>query len=127
MTGYDILKTTHVVSVALAFISFSTRGVWMFRGSALLHTSVARIVPHAIDTILLVSAIGLTFELQQYPVSSGWLTAKVGALVVYIVLGSIALKRGTSRIVRIGAFFGAWLTFFYIVGVALTHNPLIVV
>lgn len=127
MTSYDILKTIHITCVALTFISFGARGLWMFQGSTLLHTKTVRIVPHIIDTTLLVSAIGLMSILHQYPVTSDWLTAKVGALIVYIILGSIALKRGRNRTVRLIAFTGAWLTFFYIIGVALTRNPLIII
>lgn len=127
LISYAILKIVHLTCVVLTFISFSTRGLWMFQGSALLHTRVAKVVPHIIDTILLISAVALTFELQQYPLSTGWLTAKVGALVAYIILGSIALKRGRSRIVRAYTFFGALLIFFYIVGVALTRNTLIII
>jgi uncharacterized membrane protein SirB2 len=127
MTNYDILKTIHITCIALTFMSFGVRVWWMLQGSALLHTKIVRIVPHVIDTTLLASAIGLTFELKQYPLTTNWLTAKVVALVIYIVLGSIALKRGRNRVVRIYALFGALLTFFYIVGVALTRNPLIVI
>ncbi len=127
MTSYDILKTIHISCVVLTFVSFGARGLWMLQDSALLRTKIVRIVPHVIDTTLLASAIGLTFELQQYPVTTNWLTAKVVALIVYIALGSIALKRGRNRTARIYALIGAWLTFFYIIGVALTRNPLIVI
>ena len=126
MTSYDDLKTTHITCVALTFVSFSVRGLWMLKDSALLHIKIVRIVPHIIDTTLLVSAIGLTLKLHQYPVTSDWLSAKLVALVIYIVLGLIALKRGRNRTARIYAFVGAWLTFFYIVSVAMTRNPLII-
>ena len=35
--------------------------------------------------------------MQQYPLVHGWLTAKFFALIAYIVLGTIALKRGKTR------------------------------
>jgi uncharacterized membrane protein SirB2 len=53
-----------------------------------------------------------------------WLTAKVLALVVYILLGSVALKRGKSLAIRATAYVAALLVFGYIVAVALTKNPL---
>ena len=59
-----------------------------------------RILPHAIDTILLASAIGLTILLEQYPFVHAWLTAKVLALVAYIVSGSLALKHARTVVSR---------------------------
>ena len=44
-------------------------------------------------------------------------------LVVYILLGTIALKRGKTLPVRITAFAGALATFAYVVSVALTRDP----
>ena len=67
---------------------------------------------------------GLAIVLRQYPFVDGWLTAKVVALVVYIVLGTIALKRGRSRGTRIVAWIAAQAVFLYIVGVALTRDAL---
>jgi uncharacterized membrane protein SirB2 len=53
-----------------------------------------------------------------------WLTAKVVALVAYIVLGAVALKYGRTKAVRSVALVAAILTFAYIVAVAVTRNPL---
>ncbi|HVJ73474.1 MAG TPA: SirB2 family protein, partial [Casimicrobiaceae bacterium] len=52
-----------------------------------------------------------------------WIGAKVVALVVYIALGMIALKRGRTFAVRAAAFFAALATFGYIVSVAITKSP----
>lgn len=76
------------------------------------------------DTALLASAIVLAVMLQQYPFAQGWLTAKVIGLMVYIGLGTIALRRGKTRCARIAAWLAAQAVFFYIVAVALTRNPL---
>ena len=83
-----------------------------------------RIVPHVIDTVLLLSAIGLMLILRQYPFVHDWLTAKLVALITYIVLGSIALKYGATRRMRLIAFAAALVVFTYIVGVALNHHSL---
>ena len=53
----------------------------------------------------------------------GWLTAKFFALILYIVLGTIALKRGKTRGQRIAAWIAALLVFGYMVAVAVTHDP----
>lgn len=52
-----------------------------------------------------------------------WLTAKVLLLVVYIVLGSFALKRGRTRRVRVACCFAALCVFAFIASVARAHDP----
>ena len=110
--------------MALSYALFVTRGIWMINGSAMLARRWVKVAPHIIDTIMLVSAIALTMAIHQYPFVNGWLTAKVVALLAYIVLGAIALKRGKTRGVRIGAWLAAQAVFFYIVAVAVTRQPL---
>jgi len=80
--------------------------------------------PHIIDTLLLISAITLAVISHQYPFVFPWLTAKLVALVLYIVLGTIALKRGPTRSVRVTAFLAAILVFIYIVSVAVSKQVL---
>jgi uncharacterized membrane protein SirB2 len=118
------LKTVHVGCVAASYGLFVTRGIWMLRDSALLQRHWVKIVPHAIDSLLLASAILLTIAIGQYPFVHRWLTAKAVALVVYIVLGTIALKRGKTKRVRLVAWIAAQAVFFYIIAVALTRRPL---
>ncbi|RZA30721.1 MAG: regulator SirB [Lysobacteraceae bacterium] len=123
---YIALKHLHVTFVVLSGLLFLVRGIWMLRDSARLQQRWVRIAPHIIDTLLLASAIGLAIVSHQYPGQMPWLTAKVVALVVYIVLGTVALKRGRTRQARVLAFAGALASFAYIVAVAITKNPLVV-
>jgi uncharacterized membrane protein SirB2 len=120
---YAALKSIHIATVAASYALFVLRGVWMIRESPRLQARWVKIMPHAVDTVLLASAVALTIVLRQYPFVSGWLTAKVLALVVYIALGMIALGRGRSKPARIGAWSAAQAVFLYIVCVALTRNP----
>jgi len=120
---YFALKHLHLTAVALSFTLFALRAFWMLRESPQLQKRWVKIVPHIIDTVLLVSALSLAWMLQQYPFVDGWLTAKVLALLAYIGLGTIALKRGKTRKIRIMALAGAVLSAGYIVAVALSHQP----
>ncbi len=72
--------------------------------SKLLSIKATKILPHIIDTILLVSAVILVSLSQQYPFVVNWVTAKIVLLVLYILLGTVALKRGKSKKIRIAAF-----------------------
>ena len=121
---YLALKALHVGCAILSIAGFAARGVLMLRGSQLLETRWLRVVPHVVDTVLLASALWLTILIDQYPFAEDWLTAKVLALVAYVVLGSIALKRGRTKGVRTVAFALALGVAAYIVTVALTRDPL---
>lgn len=120
---YAAVKHVHLTSVALSFIGFATRGAWMLSDSPMLSRRWVRIVPHVVDTVLLASAIALAVMLGQYPFVNSWLTAKVVGLVAYIGLGTIALKRGRGKAVRVSAWLAALAVFAYIVSVALTRDP----
>jgi len=96
----------------------------MMRDSPLLRVRWVRVLPHVVDTGLLASAVAMAIMTRQYPLVAGWLTVKVLALVCYIGLGMIALRFGRTRGERLTAWVGAQLVFFYIVAVALTHDPL---
>ncbi len=121
---YAIIKNIHVLAVLISIAGFILRGVWMMRESGLLDRKPVRVLPHIVDTVLLVTAIWLTVLIGQYPFSTSWLTAKLVALIVYIALGMIAIRRGKTRRQRIVAFGLALLTAAYILLVAVTRNPL---
>jgi uncharacterized membrane protein SirB2 len=118
------LKALHIIFALLTFLSFSLRGAWMLMESPLLKRKVVRIVPHIIDTCLLAS--GLTMALTYYEAfyTHAWLVAKLTALVLYIVMGSIALKYGKTKKTRLCSLIVSWLIFIYIVTVARTQSPI---
>ena len=121
---YSLLKHIHVSTVTITFGLFVTRGVWMLAESPRLQARWVKILPHVNDATLLASGIGLAVLLRQYPFVNGWLTAKLIALLAYIGLGTVALKRGRTKPIRTTAFLLALAVFAYLVAVALTHNPL---
>lgn len=121
-SAYLIAKSLHVGAVVLSLTGFAARGALMLSGSRLLEARFVRVAPHVVDTVLLASALWLAWLIGQYPFVQGWLTAKVLGLAAYIVLGSIALKRGRSRRVRVAAFAAALAAAGYIVCVALTRD-----
>ncbi len=119
---YLAVKHLHITFAAVSGSFFLLRGMWMLLDSPMLQQRWVRVVPHVVDTLLLTSALVLVFWSAQYPFVQTWLTAKVLALVAYIVLGTIALKRGKSKGVRSFALLAALTTFAYIVAVAQTRQ-----
>lgn len=123
MTTYMLLKHFHGTCAAISITLFFLRGIWSFRGSPIMQKPWVKVVPHKVDTLLLISALMLAYTIGQYPFVDTWLTAKVIGLLLYIGLGFIALKYGRTKTTRVAAWLAAQAVFIYIVSVALTHNP----
>lgn len=125
MTAYYLaLRNMHIACAILTIALFLLRGGLMLADSSWQRNVVLRYLPHAVDTVLLTTALMLTTVIHQYPFAVDWLTAKVVLLVAYIVLGSIALKRGRTRTIRVTAFVAALATIGFLVTVARAHHPL---
>lgn len=121
---YLLLKNLHVGCVIASGCGFVLRGIWMLIDSPKLNQRWVRVFPHVVDTGLLGSAIALATISGQYPVAQAWLSAKVIGLVLYILCGTMALKRGRTKTIR-GVFFVVALVIFaYIVSVALHRSSL---
>ena len=120
---YLTLKFVHISFAILTIAGFALRGFWMFRQSTNLDRAIVRIAPHVVDSVFLITGIWLLVLLQLNVAEQSWLIAKVVALVLYIALGVIALRRGRTMQIRTAAFAAALATFLYIVGVALNKSP----
>jgi uncharacterized membrane protein SirB2 len=121
---YETLKWVHVAAVIASGAGFVARAALMLAGSPLLAARFVRVAPHVIDTVLLAAAIAMAVMARLSPHAHPWLAAKIAGLLVYIVLGAMALKYGRTRRTRVLALAGAVLTFAYIVGTALQRDPL---
>ena len=119
---YTTLKLVHMTAAILTISGFVLRGFWMLSDSEKLQHPLVRVLPHIIDTVFLLAGIGLIMTLHLPVLLPGWLQIKIAALLVYIVLGTIALKRGKTKRIRAIAFVLALLTFAYVVGVALSKS-----
>jgi len=121
----DILKDVHVIAALVSISGFTVRGVWSIIGSDKLQKRWVKVVPHINDTVFLLSGIALAIQIQQYPFVNTWLTVKVLGLLVYILLGMVALRFASTSRVKALAFLSAITIFIYIALVALTKNPLL--
>jgi len=119
-----VVKVIHVTCVVLSFSGFFIRGIWMLRDSGMLRRRWVRIAPQIIDTLLLLSAVILAFQLRFSPLEQPWLMAKIIALVVYIGVGLVALRFGQNKSTRLLAWLLGLLIFIYIVSVAFSKSVL---
>jgi uncharacterized membrane protein SirB2 len=121
---YPLILRLHVSCVILSGSLFATRGVMRLCGLPHANRGALRIASYLIDTTLLGAAVLLTLILHQYPLVDGWLTAKLILVVLYIILGLMTLRRARTPWGQRAAFAAALLTFVFIVGIAVTHQPL---
>lgn len=117
------LRAIHMTCAGLSIAGFVLRWIWMLTDSRFLAARPTKILPHVIDTLLLASAVALV-AIIGFSANAAWLGAKIAGLVVYIVLGTLALKRGRTKGAR--AVYGvlAIVVFAYIASVARSHDPL---
>lgn len=102
---------------------FAVRSIALTAGARWPMIRPLRFLSYGIDTLLLAAALALMAAIHQYPVADAWLTVKVALVLLYIVLGSFALKR--ARTARAHALFtaAALACFAFIATVAVTHDP----
>ena len=120
--SYIAIKHLHVTTAVVSISLFLLRAFWMLRGSPMLNAGWVRVLPHVNDTLLLIFALWMVYLSKQYPFVEGWLTAKVLALLVYIVTGALALRYAATPARRRAWLTVALLSVGYIVAVALTRN-----
>lgn len=123
MSDYTLIRNIHIATVIISGTGFALRLGLMLWREAWLRRRAVKILPHVNDTLLLATGITLAVLSSQYPPAQGWLTAKLVALVVYILLGTLAIKPRFSKPARLGFGVLALVVFAYIVNVALARQP----
>ncbi|MDV7021222.1 invasion regulator SirB2 [Atlantibacter subterranea] len=128
MATYFALKHVHILTAFLSVSLFILRYWWQYRGSAMSTKRWVRIVPHVNDTLLLVSGVALVMITHFYPFTpqGAWLTEKLFGVIIYIVLGFIALgRRPRSQQVRWIAFLLGLVVIYIVIKLATTKIPLL--
>jgi uncharacterized membrane protein SirB2 len=120
---YPALLHLHRACVAASVALFVARGlgVSFLRDWPML--PFWRNLSVAIDVPLLLAGASLWALLGYHPMQQTWLGVKLVLLVVYIVLGSFALKRGRTRGQRLVFFIAALAVVLGMVGIALARHP----
>lgn len=121
---YTALKHLHMLCAVLSILGFIARGSLKLSDSPLLQRKWIKITPHIIDTLLLLSAIGLISTLHLNPLTQPWLIAKITGLILYIGLGLVVMRFASTRAIRTVAYIAAIAVFGYILVVARTKTPL---
>lgn len=121
---YPQIKHVHIMAVVASGLLFAIRGAAVLAGQRWPHALLARITSWTIDTTLLTAALMLFTLLPKELFANGWLATKIVLLLVYIGVGTVALKRTRSPRARALAYLAALATFAFIYSVARVHHPL---
>lgn len=128
MAAYFALKHLHILTVVISVTLFILRYWWQYRTSPMANKRWVRIVPHINDTLLLASGAALVAITHFWPFTpqGAWLTEKLFGVIIYIVLGFMALGRGQrSQKARTVAFILALVALYVIIKLATTKIPLL--
>ncbi|MBJ9238271.1 MULTISPECIES: invasion regulator SirB2 [Citrobacter] len=129
MSSFSVLLNVHLISIALSVGLLTLRFWWRYTDSRLTYARWTRIVPPVVDTVLLLSGVALMVKTHILPFTEHgtWLTEKLFGVIIYIVLGFIALdyRRARSQQARLVAFPLALVVLYIIIKLATTKIPLL--
>ena len=121
---YSVIKASHIGLVYSSGSLFAVRGAGVLLGAAAPMSLPVRVVSQIIDTALLLAAILLVITLSINPLTTSWLLVKLILLVAYIALGTLALRRASTRRGKGLAFVAALACFVMMISIARSHDPL---
>lgn len=90
---YMVLKHTHMLLAVISILLFYTRAVARMRSLAIAKNKFLFIGSHSVDTLLLISAVGLAITLGLSPHNQPWLMEKTLLVVAYIGVGVLLARQ----------------------------------
>ena len=122
---YPQIKALHIAAVLASGALFLVRGVLVQAGRGKwAMCAPVRFASYGIDTVLLTAALMLVAVVPAAVFANHWLSAKLALLVVYVIVGSFALKRAQSPSIRRACFVAALIVYATMLGIARAHHPL---
>lgn len=121
---YPQVRAVHIGAVIISGTLFALRGIGILTGARWPMAPPLRYLSYSIDTVLLTAALMLVSMLPSAVFANHWLTVKLTLLVIYVLLGSFALKRARSYRVRAICFAVALAMYVSMFSIARAHQPL---
>lgn len=121
---YPALRHTHIAFVAASGTLFALRAAGVIAGARWPLALGARVASWIVDTVLLAMGVLLWTALRIDPFAQPWLPTKLLLLVVYVGLGTMALRRARGTGARLAWTLASLACFGWMVGVAIAHHPL---
>ncbi len=126
MTFYEFVKYIHVTAITLSVCGFMLRVFLKHNDSPYQAKYWFKKAPHYVDILLLASALTMVYIMGVNPFTTFWLSEKIIGLLIYILLGMVALRWGKTKNIRMLAAGMAVMVFSYIVYVAHYKTPAVV-
>ena len=120
---YSVIRWVHIAAVILSGSLFMIRGGAALAGQHWPYHAASRWTSWVIDTTLLTAAAMLFSMLPGAMFANGWLTVKLVLVVVYIVLGTLAMRRTARTRTRALFYVAALCVFATIITIARAHHP----
>ena len=122
--AYPAARQAHLGLVSASVFLFVLRGLGTLLGGAWPMRPLFKRASMFIDTGLLAAGATLWALLQLNPLHNTWLGVKLIFLVLYIVLGSFALKRGANLRKKALFFVAALACVGFMASIAIHHSPM---
>lgn len=111
---YLWIKQFHMGMAYLTVVLFVARGLYRLLAGERVHAGLRKVtdrISYGVDSLLLLMAILLLVILQLNPVTTAWLSSKLGLLVAYVILGVFAFRNRlplAARWLCFGLAIGCW-------------------
>lgn len=119
---YPLIRHAHMALAALSVALFSARVAGVLAGAAWPMARPLRVASVGIDTLLISAGGLLWWLLSLHPLVDRWLFAKLVLVVVYIVLGSLAMRRARTRAGKAVAFIASLAVVALVATIAIRHD-----
>ncbi|KAA0876420.1 SirB2 family protein [Nitrincola tapanii] len=121
---YMAFKHLHLTFVVLTLGFFLLRALLLLAYPKALKKRLLKILPHVIDTLLILSALGLLGVMQMNPFQVPWVLAKILGLLAYVGFALYAFKWAANTQGRLLGLVLAGASLAYILLVAVQRTPL---
>lgn len=104
---YVLIKNFHIGLTYLTIVLFVLRGSYRLLAGDKINLRLRKTtdrLSYGVDTLLLLMAILLLIILSLNPVTTSWLSSKLGLLIAYVILGVFAFRNKLPMAAR-------WLCF----------------
>jgi uncharacterized membrane protein SirB2 len=118
------VRHVHLALVLASGLLFAARGAGVLAGARWPLLRAWRALSVLVDTALLSAGITLWTLLRLDPLRDHWLGAKLVLLVLYVLLGTWALRRARTRGARVVFFCAALTVFATMFSIGWTRDPL---
>lgn len=121
---YPEIKLVHVAAIMASGSFFAVRAMALLAGMRWPRLAPVRYLGYTVDTVLLTAALMLLTILPRELFGNGWLWAKLGFVVAYVLAGILAFRPRQRTAARAGLLVLAGLCFLQAYFTARAHHPL---